>query len=102
MLAGALGTLNAPAAQAHYSQCTSASGSTAATKAASSRATVTPNVGSCMNDRTTSFWNRRNRVVCLYRHENHTDDLGCYEPGASSAAMQIHNDQLTSFRFASA
>ncbi|MFF9488404.1 peptidase inhibitor family I36 protein [Streptomyces sp. NPDC014676] len=62
----------------------------------------TPDVGSYMNDRTTSFWNRSNRAVCPYRHENYGDDLGSYGPGAASAAMRIHNDQLTGFRFASA
>ncbi|MFI5572498.1 peptidase inhibitor family I36 protein [Streptomyces sp. NPDC051740] len=106
VLAGALGALDVPAAQAHYSQCPSGHfcvwqhSSYEGRFFSSNR--DTPNVGSYMNDRTTSFWNRSNRVVCLYRHENYGDDLGCYEPGASSAAMQIHNDQLTGFRFASA
>ncbi|MFF5157762.1 peptidase inhibitor family I36 protein [Streptomyces sp. NPDC000348] len=106
VLAGALATLDAPAAHAHYSQCPS--GHFCVWQHSSyegrffSSDRDTPNVGSHMNDRTTSFWNRSSRVVCLYRHENYGYDLGCYAPGASSAALQIHNDQLTSFRFSSA
>lgn len=106
LLAGALVTLNAPGAQAHYSQCPSGHfciwqhSSYEGRFFSSDR--DTPNVGSYMNDRTTSYWNRSGRDVCLFRHQNYGDYLGCYRAGASSAAMQINNDQLTSFRFVSA
>ncbi|MEW2079997.1 peptidase inhibitor family I36 protein [Streptomyces sp. NPDC012403] len=103
VLAGALVTLNAPAAQAHYSQCPS--GHFCIWQHSSyegrffSSTHDTPNVGKDMNDRTTSVWNRTNRTVCMYRHENYGYDMGCYGPGGSTAALPIHNDELTSFRF---
>jgi hypothetical protein len=103
VLAGALVTLNAPAAQAHYSQCPS--GHFCVWQHSSyegrffSSDRDTPNVGSYMNDRTTSVWNRSNRTVCMYRNQNYDYPMGCYLPGGSSAALPIHNDTLTSFRF---
>ncbi|MCW8100331.1 peptidase inhibitor family I36 protein [Streptomyces tauricus] len=104
VLAGALVTLNVPAAQAHYSQCPS--GHFCVWQHSSyegrffSGTRDTPNVGKDMNDRTTSVWNRTNRTVCMYRHENYGYNMGCYGPGGSVAALPIpHNDSLTSFRF---
>jgi hypothetical protein len=103
VLAGALVTLDAPAAQAHYSQCPS--GHFCVWQHSSyegrffSNSTSTLNVGSYMNDRTTSVWNRSDRTVCMYRHENYGYPMGCYKAGGSTAALPIHNDELTSFRF---
>ena len=98
-------TLDDPAAQAHYSQCPSGHFCVWQHSGYEGRffpsSRDTPDVGGCMNDRTTSFWNRSNRAVCPYRHDNYGDDLGCYAPGVSSAVVRIHNDQLTGFRFAS-
>ncbi|MDG9704135.1 peptidase inhibitor family I36 protein [Streptomyces sp. DH37] len=103
VLAGALVTLNAPAAQAHYSQCPSGHFCVWQHNSYEGRffssSTSTPNIGDYMNDRTTSVWNRSDRTVCMYRHENYGYPMGCYKAGGSTAALPIHNDELTSFRF---
>ncbi|WP_078945918.1 peptidase inhibitor family I36 protein [Streptomyces exfoliatus] len=58
----------------------------------------TSDVGSYMNDRTTSVWTRTSRTVCMYRHEGYVYDMGCYGAGGSTGVLPILNDELTSFR----
>jgi hypothetical protein len=65
----------------------------------------TPNVGSLMNDKMTSLWNRTNKYVCLYRSSWYNDRMipvgqGAIFPGQSIPNVNPDaNDQLTSFRF---
>ncbi|WP_405392559.1 peptidase inhibitor family I36 protein [Streptomyces sp. NBC_01102] len=98
MLAGALVTFNAPATQAHYSQCPPGHFCIWQHSIYEGRffssPNSRPNVGSYMNDRTSSVWNRTSRTVCMNRHEG----MRCYRADGSTGVMPIHNDQLTSFQ----
>ncbi|MER6912743.1 peptidase inhibitor family I36 protein [Streptomyces sp. NPDC000594] len=98
-----LTTVTGAPAAAHYSQCPAGEfciweNSSYTGRFAHSRHPV-PNVGSYMNDKMTSYWNRTDNWVSLYIVE---DFQSCFEsvpPGGSSAAVNPHyNDHLTSFR----
>ncbi|WP_158239693.1 peptidase inhibitor family I36 protein [Streptomyces carminius] len=102
VLAGALGALNAPAAQAHYSECPKGHFCVWQNNGYEGRFFSSPhdvpNIGSYMNDRTTSVWNRTDHTVCMYRDQNYGYPMGCYGSGGSVSALPIHNDELTSFK----
>ncbi|MER5199766.1 peptidase inhibitor family I36 protein [Streptomyces sp. NPDC002755] len=103
VLVGALATLNAGTAQADFSQCKAGQfciweHSSYQGMFASSQYDK-PNVGSAMNDRTTSFWNRTDHLVCLCEHGNFQGvPFACVFPNSSSAAMESFNDRLTGFK----
>ncbi|MEU9337339.1 peptidase inhibitor family I36 protein [Streptomyces sp. NPDC048290] len=58
------------------------------------------NVGSTMNDRTTSIWNRTGSQICFYQHSNYGGELlaivapGDSRPNVGDAA----NDRISSWR----
>ncbi|MGW4233356.1 peptidase inhibitor family I36 protein [Streptomyces sp. NPDC004980] len=103
VMVGALTALNAGTAQAHYSQCQAGQfciweNSSYQGLFASSQYDK-PNVGSAMNDRTTSFWNRTDHTVCMYQDSNFAGiPFACAAAGSSSAALTSHNDALTGFK----
>lgn len=58
-----------------------------------------PNIGSRMNDLTTSIWNRTSRRVCFYDNINYQSQLLCLNAGASSANVGAGaNDKISSFQ----
>lgn len=57
------------------------------------------NIGSFMNDLTTSIWNRTSRRICFYRDTNYQGLLLCMNPGASSPNIGSGaNDKISSFQ----
>jgi hypothetical protein len=58
-----------------------------------------PNIGSAMNDLTTSIWNRTGRTVCFYDHSNYQGQLLCLNGGGSTANVgSAANDRISSFQ----
>ncbi|MFD9053380.1 peptidase inhibitor family I36 protein [Streptomyces zaomyceticus] len=101
-LAGGLMTFGAPTAQAHYSQCLPGQfciweHSRYEGRFMSSAGDVSY-VGSAMNDKMTSLWNRSNRVVCMFRDGDYRNIGLCVAPNGSSAAVPMDNDSLSSFK----
>ncbi|MFJ2261538.1 peptidase inhibitor family I36 protein [Streptomyces sp. NPDC087844] len=103
VLVGALATLNAGTAQAGSSQCKAGQfciweNSSYQGMFASSQYDKS-NVGSAMNDRTTSFWNRTDHTVCMYENSNFQGEpFACTAAGSSSPALKSRNDTLTGFK----
>jgi hypothetical protein len=57
------------------------------------------NIGSFMNDLTTSIWNRTGRTICFYNDINYQGQLLCLNGGGSSANVGSGaNDQISSFQ----
>jgi Peptidase inhibitor family I36 len=58
-----------------------------------------PNIGSFMNDLTTSIWNRTGRTVCFYNHINYQGQLLCIGAGGSTPNVGAGaNDKISSFQ----
>lgn len=99
-----LGTVAAAPASAHYSQCpenrfciwehSSYEGMFASYGGSNS------NIGSTMNDRMTSYWNRTDQWVSVYDHSNYGACMLVIPPGGSDPAVSSQfNDKMTSLRF---
>lgn len=57
------------------------------------------NIGSAMNDLTTSIWNRTGRKVCFYNDINYQGQLLCLDAGGSTANVgSAANDRISSFQ----
>ncbi|MDG9703260.1 peptidase inhibitor family I36 protein [Streptomyces sp. DH37] len=58
-----------------------------------------PNIGSYMNDRMTSYWNRTNEYISVYNHQSYGSCMLVVPPGGSDAVVDpALNDRMTSFR----
>jgi hypothetical protein len=57
------------------------------------------NIGSFMNDLTTSIWNRTGRTVCFYNDINYQSQLFCLNAGGSTPNVGSGaNDRISSFQ----
>src|SRR5690349_20657523 len=58
-----------------------------------------PNIGSAMNDLTTSIWNRTGRTICFYNDINYQGQLLCLNGGGSTPNVGSGaNDRISSFQ----
>jgi len=58
-----------------------------------------PNIGSFMNDLTTSIWNRTGRTICFYNDINYQGQLLCLNGGGSTPNVGSGaNDRISSFQ----
>lgn len=58
-----------------------------------------PNVGDRMNDVMTSYWNRTDGWISVYKDSNYGQCMLSIPPGGSSPNVgNQHNDEMTSFR----
>ncbi|WP_189113119.1 peptidase inhibitor family I36 protein [Pilimelia terevasa] len=56
-------------------------------------------IGSAMNDRTTSIWNRTGSRVCFYDHVNYQGELLCLDGGGANPNVGAElNDRISSFQ----
>ncbi|MEU5098585.1 peptidase inhibitor family I36 protein [Streptomyces sp. NPDC020996] len=103
LAAVAIGALSAPPAAAASSDCQPGwfcmwDDSSYRGRWLSSPAQNVSNVGTYMNDRMTSYWNRTDQWITVYYDSGYRGCLFAIPPGGSDAAVDPDlNDRVTSF-----